>query len=316
MARRVKVATVSMALEVRRLTSPEDNLEYIEKMVDEISSIEPDLIALGEHFPGRLPDGQPFPSDESKKFLSRLSSKYRTYLGGSINETREGKLYNTLVLFDRRGKLVGRYDKVHPAKVRRHGIRRPRFSIESELKEGVVPGKKDQLPIDTELGKIGGQICFDANWPDNWERQVACGAELIIFSSAFPGGRLLNALALLNQVFIVSSTDSLDSQIIDNTGRTMVTTDRFSRWVWAAIDLERTVFHWDYQGDKVKQIKRKYGEKVKVETFGPEALFTLEPASPEISIPKIIEEFGLITCRDYIKRCAEVQDRIRKEQNP
>ena len=194
---------------------------------------------------------------------------------------------------------VGKYDKIYPT--------------EDEIKKGIMPGRKNQLPLKTEFGKIGFQICFDVNWYKEWERLVQKGAEMIIFSSAFPGGNFLNSIALLNQVFIVSSTRPLFSGVIDNTGRWIVKTDRFSWWVSATINLERTVFHWDFQGDKVKDIIKKYGDKVKIETFGPEALFTIEPLVDEISIKDIIKEFNLVTYREYIKRASKFQDKYRKK---
>ncbi|MCS7180623.1 MAG: hypothetical protein NZ891_04650, partial [bacterium] len=89
--------------------------------------------------------------------------------------------------------------------------------------------------------------------------------------------------------------------------------DRFSYWVWKDINLGRTVFHWDFQGDKVKDIIRKYKDRIRVETFGDEALFTIEVIDEKISIKKIIKEFNLVTYKDYLKRAEEKQDRKRKE---
>jgi len=137
------------------------------------------------------------------------------------------------------------------------------------------------------------------------------GAKLLVFSSAYPAGKILNSISLLYQVFIVAGIWSLNSGIIDNTGRWLVKTDRFSYWVWSDINLERTVFHWDYQGDKVRKIIEKYKDGVKLETFGDEAIFTIEVVDRKISIEKIIKEFKLVTYKEYLKRAEIMQNKKR-----
>ncbi|XP_046915387.2 pantetheinase [Dermatophagoides farinae] len=54
-------------------------------------------------------------------------------------------LFNTAVLFDRQGKLLGRYHKMH---------------LFGEMTMNIPP-KPELLVIDTELGRLGMQICFD-----------------------------------------------------------------------------------------------------------------------------------------------------------
>lgn len=297
MVRKVRVATVSMAQEFRKARKRKDNLNYVAKKVKEISLFKPDIIALPEVFPlAGLMEEEEILGPGKELFLD-LAKRYRVHLVGSLFEEREGNLYNTGLVANKEGEVVGYYDKMHP--------------FRKEIEKGVIPGKKDQLPIETEFGKIGIQICFDANWPEGWQKQVANGAELIIFPSAFPGGRILESIALLNQVYIVSAVWSLNSGIIDNTGRWLVKTDRFAWSVWSTVDLDRTVFHWDFQEEKIKEIGRKYGNKIKVESFGLEHLFALEPNSSEISIPKVIREYGLITYREYIKQATVAQNNVK-----
>lgn len=296
MAQRIKVVSVTMAREFRQPKKCEDNLNYIVERVKEASCIRPDIIALPEVFPTAGLDEKEQVLELGKELLLDLAKKYKTYLAASVHEVRQGKLYNTGLLVNREGEIVGRYDKIHPT--------------ETEIERGITPGKKDQLPIETEFGKVGIQICFDANWPEDWKKQIAHGAKLIIFPSEFPGGKILESLALLNQVYIIPATWSV-SGIIDNTGHWLAKTDRFSWWVWEAIDLERTVFHWEYQMGKVKEIYRKYGDKIKTESFEREGLFTIEPNSPEILISEIIKEYGLVTYRDFLERANAAQDKFR-----
>lgn len=297
---RVKVVTLSMAMEFRKPSGVVDNLKYVADSLEEMKYIKPDIVALPEVFPYV---GVPLKardiedSERAKDFMSQQAKKHQIYLGGSIYDRREGKIYNTCFLFDRKGELSGKYDKIHPT--------------EPEMEEGVIPGDKEQKPIDTEFGKIGFQICFDANWSLYWKYQVDNGAKMLIFSSAYPAGRVLNSIALLYNVFIVASTWELKSGIIDNIGRWLVKTNRFSFWVWEEVNLDKGVFHWDFQEEKTRDIRRKYGDKVKIETFSDEALFTLEPLSEDLRLEKIIEEFGLVSYRDYLQRAERKQEEKR-----
>lgn len=297
---RVKVATLSLALEYRRASGIEDNLKYVEDCLEDIKSIKPDFVALPEVFPYvgiPIKAGDIKDPERAKDFMSEQAKKHQVYLGGSIYDKREGKIYNTCYLFNRKGEIIGKYDKIHPT--------------EPEMEEGVIPGDKEQKPIDTEFGKIGFQICFDANWSQFWKYQVDNGAKMLVFSSAYPAGRVLNSIALLNNVFVVASTWELKSGIIDNMGRWLVKTNRFAYWVWDEIDIDKGVFHWDFQEGKVQDIRRKYGDKVKIETFADEALFTIEPLSEDLSLEMIVEEFGLVGYKDYLLRAEKKQDEKR-----
>jgi len=296
---KIRVASISMAQEVRKPRTSDDNLRYVEEVVEELAPIRPDLVALPEIFPTAALDGDAQRGPQTTDLIQELARRHRTFMVGSLYLERDGRRYNTALVVDREGMIVGRYDKVHPT--------------EGEIAGGISPGVHGQHPVQTEIGAIGMEVCFDANWPRDWEEQAADGAQLIVFPSAFPAGRLIESLALTYGVFVVPSVWSLHSGIIDNTGRWVAKTDRFSRWAAAEIDLERTVFHWDQQGQRIKDIIRKYGSRIYVETYGPEALFVLEPADADLAIDDIIAEYDLVTYRDYIARATAAQDVAREE---
>ncbi|MBI3990993.1 MAG: carbon-nitrogen hydrolase family protein [Candidatus Omnitrophica bacterium] len=295
MSRKVTIATVSMAMELRKVSSRDDNLNYIAETVGQIARVKPDAICLPEGFPIVNLEKEGLVSEKDLTLLTTLAKKHKAYIISSIYHKRNGKIYNSGMVIDKSGKIAGHYDKIHPT--------------EGEMELGVTPGNKNQIPIKTGFGKIGIQICFDANWHEGWKDLADKGAEIIFFPSAFPAGKMLESMALLNQVYIVPSIWSLHSGIIDNTGKRIIQTDRFSYWVWSTIDLERSIFHWDFQEDRTKKILAKYGDKVKIETFGNEAWFALEPASTDISIPKITKEFNLITRKDYLKRADSARNK-------
>ena len=300
MSRKIRIATVSMARQFRDIRTPKDNFKYLDETLAEIAHIDPDITVLPEIFPvaGIKWENRDTIPDQGKDQLRKWAQQHNTSMVGSLYEERNGSLYNTSLMMKRDGEIAGRYDKIHPN--------------EPEIRQGITPGSLKQKPVETEFGKVGMQICFDANWKDDWVNLAEQGAELVLFSSAYPGGQILNSIALLNQIFIVPSIIPLYSGIINNTGEWIVRTDRFSWWVWSDINLDRTVFHRDFQIEKISGIREKYGGRIKVETFGEEALFTLEPMDEDVCIDHVIREFELVTYRNYLSRAAEAQEKGRR----
>jgi hypothetical protein len=70
---------------------------------------------------------------------------------------------NAAVVIDRQGRLVGRYDKVHPV-LDRAG---PEGRI--VLEGGVRPGAEYNL-FELDFGRVGVQICYDVEYPEGWRR--------------------------------------------------------------------------------------------------------------------------------------------------
>ncbi len=118
--------------------------------------------------------------------------------GGSIVEEDGGAYYNTSVLIDRQGDVIGTYRKIHL------------FGYQSEearlLKRGEAP-----TVVDTELGKFGLSTCYDLRFPELYRQMAVAGAEVFLVASAWPYPRLeawllLNRVrALENQCYLVSS---------------------------------------------------------------------------------------------------------------
>ena len=79
---------------------------------------------------------------------------------------REGAaIYNTAVLLDRTGKLMGKYRKVYL----------PR----EEIQGGLTPG--NDFPVfDTDFGKVGMMICWDVEYADPARALALNGAEIIL----------------------------------------------------------------------------------------------------------------------------------------
>lgn len=110
------------------------------------------------------------PGGPTSQLLIRYAKKYRCYMAGGVCERDEkGVTHNAAVLFDREGKLVGKYYKVH-------------------LTTGEFLGGKragDAYPVfETDFGKVGFCICWDNFFPETMRQLQLNGAELVIFPIA------------------------------------------------------------------------------------------------------------------------------------
>jgi len=208
-ARWVRIGTVSL----HPRNNP-DNLGAFLQALDTIAKDKPDIVCLGEEI---LVEGSSRPYVSAAEEIpgpstSRLGEKarrYGMYVVAGLTE-REGRvLYNTAVLIDRHGNVAGRYRKVYL----------PREEIEG----GLTPGG-DCPVFETDFGRIGMMICWDAEYADPARAMAVRGAEILFVPAAGGYLTLLRARALENHLFVVSSGFDVESAIIDPTGEVLFAT--------------------------------------------------------------------------------------------
>ena len=121
------------------------------------------LFDLAETIPG--------PSTE---FYSRVASANSIVLVTSLFEKRAPGLYhNTAVVFDKDGSIAGKYRKMHipddPAYYEKFYF---------------TPGDLGFEPIQTSIGKLGVQVCWDQWYPEGARLMTLKGAEILIYPTA------------------------------------------------------------------------------------------------------------------------------------
>ena len=100
---------------------------------------------------------------------------------------------NTAVLLNRNGELVGKCSKSH-------------LTI-SEYEKGLIPG--DSYPVfDTEFGKVGMLICWDAYFPEPSRAMAFQGAEILLVTTAGNPHFRHVAIAKENGVYVLVSCRS------------------------------------------------------------------------------------------------------------
>jgi predicted amidohydrolase len=236
-ARKVKVASVNHR--PRGTKSAMENLEQFAKLIDQAGSAKADIVCLPEAVTliGRGSDylaaAEPIPGPATE-FLGKTAARNHTYIVAGLLE-RDGKgAYNTAVLIDRSGKLVGKYRKVClPA---------------AEYNGGLAPGA-DYPVFDTDFGKVGMMICWDVSYPEVARELAARGAEIILMPIWGGNETLCKARAIENQVPLVISSYDLRSAVYDQAGEAKAQApDASSTVVYADLDLSQPM-NWKWTGN-------------------------------------------------------------------
>ena len=263
----------------------------------------PDLIIFPELFlHGGQPmavwaHGDPLPSALSEHF-SALAREYHTNLVVPLPTDVGGVTYNSAVVIDRQGKIVGQYDKTH--------------STLGELNAGIHPGCGPRA-FDLDFGRISHAICYDINFTHLADEIQQLDVDLVCFHSMFTGGQLLNHWALTCGAYVLSAYRE-DSRLIDMTGRELMSIghryEQVSMWklapiLTARLNLDRRLFHVDYNvadydgtNGGVHRMLAECADKVTLDhnlTASVIAIGALEG----VTLPELIARYGLQPRNQY-----------------
>lgn len=179
MAKKIKVGIIQQA----NTEHTKDNLLKLAKNIESVHKQGAQLVVLQELHNSlyfcqtentNLFDlAEPIPGP-STAFFGELAKQFGIVLVTSLFERRAAGLYhNTAVVFDTDGSIAGKYRKMHipddPAYYEKFYF---------------TPGDLGFKPIQTSLGKLGVQVCWDQWYPEGARLMALQGAELLIYPTA------------------------------------------------------------------------------------------------------------------------------------
>ena len=191
------------------------------------------------------------------EILIAKAKEHKMYIhSGSFCKAVEGenRAYNTSVIIDPEGKIIGEYHKLHP-----FDITMPDGTVNKES-ERIRPG--DEIVVaDTALGKLGMSICYDIRFPELYRIMTLEGAQVIFTPASFTMATgkehwecILRTRAIENACYIVAA-DQIGqkheflayghSMVIDPWGTIIAKARDEAGMFYADIDL-------DYE-DKIRQ---------------------------------------------------------------
>ncbi len=116
---------------------------------------------------------EPIPGP-STTFFGELARRFGVVIVTSLFEKRAPGLYhNTAVVLEKDGSIAGKFRKMHipddPAYYEKFYF---------------TPGDMGFHPIDTSIGRLGVQVCWDQWYPEGARLMALAGAEILIYPTA------------------------------------------------------------------------------------------------------------------------------------
>lgn len=155
---------------------------------------ETDKVAVREH-PGKGP---------IQKFLAAQAKKHGIWLvGGSVPLECDDakKVYNACLVYDDKGKLAARYDKIHLFGL---DLGNEHYREETTIKAG-----DSVVVLDSPFGRIGLSICYDLRFPEIY--RAMGDVDIILVPAAFTAttGKahfetLIRARAIENLAYVIA----------------------------------------------------------------------------------------------------------------
>lgn len=123
---------------------------------------------------------------------------------GGVKNTTEHGTFNSALVYDRTGELVGRYDKIHLFDARVGGQSFEASSVEQAGAEPVI--------VEVDGVAVGLTVCYDVRFPELYRALALAGAEVVLVPAAFTrvtGAAhwevLLRSRAIESAAFVVAS---------------------------------------------------------------------------------------------------------------
>jgi N-carbamoylputrescine amidase len=152
-------------------SSPQDAIDWAVEQVRVAGEKGADLVCLGEaiNFAGvknvaALDVCEPIPEGPMSQAMMAAADEHDVIVCIGIYEQAGDIAYNSAALFGRDGEFIGRYRKVHlPC---------------PEVDWGFTPGSTYPV-FETDIGRVGMQICYDNAFPEGARALALAGAEIV-----------------------------------------------------------------------------------------------------------------------------------------
>ncbi len=300
----VKIAAVQFQTKADERGRPENRdivIRETSAALDALRYDRPDLVVLSE---GIEAVGQTMDQAESLARPGPLLDLYcekaaslKSHIAGSSKTVKDGRIYNSIVYVSPEGRILGAYHKSN-------------LTI-GELEAGLSPGN-GAVTLDCRAGRLGGAICFDLNFDWLLQEYAAEKPDIITFSSMYHGGLAQSIWAFKARSFFACAWQFMESCILDPFGRILASTDCYNPAAIATVNLDRAMAHLDYNAEKFKEIKRKYGKKVAIDipaNIGSALIYSL---TDKLSAMDVVREFGVELLDDYFQRALKENANRRK----
>jgi predicted amidohydrolase len=205
-----------------------------------------------------------------------------------VREMPDGTWRNSIELFDRAGESMGFYNKNYPV-------------ITENTDSGILSGSEAPL-FECDFGKVGCAICFDLNFDGIRRKYVESHPDLILFASMYHGGLMQNYWAYSCRAHLTTAICGLPSGTISPLGEQLSSSTNYFDYVTHTVNLDCGVAHLDFNWDKLRSMKKKYGPRVSIYDPGFLASVLVSSETDEVTADEMIAEFGVELLDYYMAR--------------
>ena len=228
--------------------------------------------------------------DQVLEFFERTAKENNCYIVYSAyRQMQDGTRRNSSILIDRKGNIAGTYNKNHPTI--------------GEIEGGTLCGSEAPV-IECDFGRVAMAICFDLNFDELRFKYVKSKPDLIIFSSMYHGGLMQSYWAYSCRCHFVGAIagKATPSEIHDPLGRVIASNTNYFDYAVAKVNLDCALVHLDYNWDRLRKLKARYGPKVKISDPGCLGSVLVASEHETVSVDEMIKEFELELLDDYFAR--------------
>lgn len=237
------------------------NLEEAARLIGEAARSGAELVVLPESFALLSDDSAAMlaaretpGSGPIQEFLRRQARQHRVWLcAGAVPLAcdREDKIRPAYLLYDKGGRQVARYDRIHLFDVTVKGL-----TTEHYQESRIMEAGGDIVVTTTPFGRIGLAASYDLRFPELFRAMVVAGVDVILLPAAFTSvtGRahwepLVRARAVENLCYVVAAAQGGyhstgrathgDSMIVDPWGTILQRLTKGTGVILSEVDSER-----------------------------------------------------------------------------
>lgn len=194
------------------------NLEQAEKLIAQACEAGADLVLLPENFSffakndrDYMTVAEAFSVGEVQQFLQAQALKHNCFIVGpmALKDDDCSKVKSALLVYNRQGEVVARYDKIHL-----FDVTVPQ-SDEMYQESDIFAAGDKVVVVETELGRLGLCVCYDVRFPELFRLMLKQDVDIILVPSAFTKltgqahwETLLKARAIENLSFVVAANQN------------------------------------------------------------------------------------------------------------
>lgn len=233
--------------------------------------------------------------DQMQQFFAETARENKCYIVYSAYRLiPDGTKRNSSVLIDRKGNVAGIYNKNHPTI--------------GEIENGTLCGK-DAPVFECDFGRIVMAICFDLNFDELRLKYVKAKPDLIIFSSMYHGGLMQSYWAYSCRCHFVGAIAgrATPSEIRNPLGQIIASNTNYFNFAVAKVNLDCELAHLDYNWERLRKLKAKYGPKVTISDPGCLGSVLISSEHETVSVNEMIMEFEIELLDDYFVRALAYQ---------